>query len=263
MNGKRIILAAHRGDRLRHPENSISAFRSAIEFGVDMIETDVRMSSDGELVLIHDRSALRTAGIDRNVDEMSLAEIKELDLGKAFSDTYGVERIPTVKEFISLIKNESVLINWELKIYPSEFGEKTAFSVADKLAKLIIENGLGKRSMMNSFSDVLLEYIRKKYGDKFLLHGQGIFNCRRSKDVCETSEAELFDWCCLYPNEKSGTAVEYKENFTFCLENGILPCICIADDYEKYKKAIEYGCKMFTTNDIYKCDGILRKLGHR
>ena len=113
MNGKRIILAAHRGDRLRHPENSISAFRSAIEFGVDMIETDVRMSSDGELVLIHDRSALRTAGIDRNVDEMSLAEIKELDLGKAFSDTYGVERIPTVKEFISLIKNESVLINWE------------------------------------------------------------------------------------------------------------------------------------------------------
>ncbi len=61
-------MAAHRGDQFNYPENTIPAFKSAIDFGVDMIETDVRMTKDGELVLIHDRSALRTAGIDKNID---------------------------------------------------------------------------------------------------------------------------------------------------------------------------------------------------
>ena len=56
MNGKRVILAAHRGDRVKCPENTMPAFESSVNFGVDMIETDVRMSLDGELVIIHDRS---------------------------------------------------------------------------------------------------------------------------------------------------------------------------------------------------------------
>ena len=56
MDGSRIILAAHRGDRKCFPENTMPAFESALRFGVDMIETDVHMTRDGHLVLIHDRS---------------------------------------------------------------------------------------------------------------------------------------------------------------------------------------------------------------
>ena len=77
MDGSRIILAAHRGDKFNYPENTIPAFESAISLGVDMIETDVRMSKDGELVLIHDKSTLRTTGVDKNIDEMLLSEIKK------------------------------------------------------------------------------------------------------------------------------------------------------------------------------------------
>ncbi len=263
MNGSRVILAAHRGDRVNHPENSISAFKSAIDFGVDMIETDIRASRDGELVLIHDRSALRTSGVDKNIDEMSISEIKKLDIGEPFSSGYGIEKIPTLKEFIALIKNEKVLVNWELKVYPSDFGDDIAFCVADKLIELILENRLSERSMINSFSSRLLEYIRKRYGKKFILHGQGIYNCRRSKDKPKMPEEDFFDWCCLYPEKAGGLAIDNKENFDFCFSKGILPCICIADDFENYKKAIEYGCKMFTSNDIYKCDEILKKLGVR
>ena len=72
MNGSRIILAAHRGDRFNYPENTMPAFESAVNASVDMIETDVRMSKDGELVLMHDRSALRTTGIDKNIWNISL-----------------------------------------------------------------------------------------------------------------------------------------------------------------------------------------------
>ena len=138
-----------------------------------------------------------------------------------------------------------------------------AFSVADKLIQIIKENSLLDRSMINSFSSRLLEYIYRKHADELVLHGQGIYNCRRSKDEPQMPENEFFDWCCLYPNNNGGIAMDSKENFDFCLENGILPCVCIPDVYEDYKKAIEYGCKMFTSNDIYKCDEILKSLGVR
>ena len=260
MKGNRVILAAHRGDRLKCPENTMPAFESAVKFGVDMIETDVRMSLDGELVIIHDRSALRTTGVDKNIDEMTLSEIRELDAGKEFSKDFIGTRIPTVNEFVDFVKDKDILVNWELKIYPSDFSDEYAFSVADKLIKIITENGLADRSMLNSFSSRVLEYIRKKYGDIFVLHGQGIHNCRRSKDDPEIGEKDIFDWCCLYPEQKGKLAIDYKENFDYCSENGILPCICIPDNYDDYKKAIEYGCKMFTSNDIYACDTILKKL---
>ena len=114
MNGSRIILAAHRGDRFNYPENTMPAFESAVSLGVDMIETDVRMSKDGELVLMHDRSVLRTTGVDKNIDEMPLSEIKKLDAGCTFNRSIKAE-IPTVSEFLKLIKDTGMMVNWELR----------------------------------------------------------------------------------------------------------------------------------------------------
>ena len=81
-----MLVAGHRGVRVGAPENTMEAFLIAAKAGVDMIETDVRMSKDGELVLIHDRSALRTTGIDKNIDEMTLSEIRSLDAGCTFKN---------------------------------------------------------------------------------------------------------------------------------------------------------------------------------
>lgn len=191
MNGNRIILAAHRGDWFKCPENTIPAFQAAIRLGVDMIETDVRMSKDGELVLVHDRSVLRVAGIDRNIDDMTLAEIKTLDAGHMFSEEFAGTTIPTVKEFLELIKDTNVLVNWELKAYPGDFGEKYAYTVADKL----------------------MEHIYKAHGHKYPLHGQGIYRCRRGADKPEIPEEEIFTWCCLYPEQSGMSPVDFKDNF--------------------------------------------------
>ena len=256
MDGKRVILAAHRGDRAGCPENTMAAFRSALEFGCDMIETDIRMTKDGELVLIHDRSTLRTTGVDLMVDELTLEELQALDAGNG-------ERVPTVREFCELIKDTDMLVNWEFKIYPADFSDEYAFGVVDKMLDIVEEFGLEKRSMMNSFSARVIEYICKKAPGKFPIHGQGIGICRRSKDEAEMPEEEMFDWCCLYGIEKGQIALECPEVFDLCNKNGIIPCICITDDYDNYKLAIELGCKMFTTNDMVKADEILRALGVR
>ncbi|MBR2370543.1 MAG: hypothetical protein IKA82_00835 [Clostridia bacterium] len=262
MDGSRIILAAHRGDKFRYPENTALAFQAAIDLGVDMIETDIHMTRDGELVIIHDRSAKRTTGVDRFIDEMTLAEVKELDAGCMFEPKMP-SKILTVREFIELIKDTDMLVNWELKTYPKYIGHERAFEAADKLIALIEEYGMEKRSMLNSFSAQVLEHIYKKYGKKYPIHGQGINNCRKSCDTAEVDERELFDWCCMYANVKGKLAIEFRENFDYCLENGVIPCVCMPDTIEGYKIAIDYGCKMFTSNNISEADKVLRALGVR
>ena len=261
MDGKRIILAAHRGDKARHPENTMPAFKAALELGMDMIETDIHMTKDGELVLIHDGSTLRTTGVDAQISELTLAEAKKLNAGATFPTGEAAE-IPTVREFLELIKDTKMLVNWEFKVYPSE-NEAAAFEAADKLIALLEEYGMTERSMMNSFSIRVLEYIYKKHGRRFPIHGQGIAQCARSKDACDTPPEELFDWCCIYPTVKGASVLDFKENFDYCTERGILPCLCIPDDAAASKKAIDYGCRMFTSNDIVKADDILRALGVR
>ena len=263
MKGERIILAAHRGDVVTCPENTLPAFKKAIEFGADMIETDVHMSKDGELVIMHDRGTSRLTGFDGDLNSMTLEEIRKLDAGGYFSEEFKNTPIPTVKEFIELVKDSDILINWELKDYPCDLGVDFAFKSADKLIELIEENGLTERSMVNSFSDLVLEHIYKNHKGKFVIHGQGIYNCQRHYDAAETLQTELYDWCCLYPEEKGKQPLDFPRNFGYCIENGVIPCVCVPDKLELYRKYIELGCKMFTSNNIYEADKILKLLNKR
>ena len=258
-----IILAAHRGDKKRYPENTIPAFESALKFGTDMIETDVHMTSDGKLILIHDRSLMRTAGINGLTDKMTLQELRRLDVGSWFSDSFKGVQIPTVEEFIALIKESDILINWELKDYPYDVGDDFAFSAADRLIRIIKEHGLEDRSMLNSFSDRVLEYIYLKYQNNFSIHGQGIYHCQKTIDTATVRQEKIYDWCCLYPNLSGYSPLDFPENFEHCIHHGIIPCVCVRDNYDDYKRYVELGCRMFTSNDIYEADRILKELGLR
>lgn len=263
MNGNRVILAAHRGDRKNCPENTMPAFEASLAAKVDMIETDIHQTADGELIIIHDRSALRTTGVDRFVTDMTLEEVRALDAGSWFGEPFVGTSVPTVKEFLEWVSKTDLLVNWELKDYPEEVGEKIAFGCADKLIDMIRAYGMERRSMVNSFSNRVLEHIYHRFGHEFPIHGQGIYHCRRTKDEAVVAEETLFDWCCLYPEEVGRNPVEFADNFAYCKAHGILPCVCIPDREDTYAKALEMGCKMFTSNDIHEADRILKKLGYR
>ena len=263
MDGSKVILAAHRGDKKKCPENTMPAFENALRIGVDMIETDVHMTSDGHLVLIHDRSLKRTTGVDGFTNKTTLKDIRSLDAGSWFSPDFVNTTVPTVEEFISLIKNSDMLVNWELKDSPHEVGDAFAFESADRLISTIKKHGLEERSMINSFSDRVLEHVFYKYGPVFPIHGQGIYHCQQTNDSATIEQEKLYDWCCLYPNEKGYAPLDFPENFDYCIEHGILPCVCVSDNIDTYKKYAELGCRMFTSNNIYEADRILRKLGLR
>ncbi|MBQ2012156.1 MAG: glycerophosphodiester phosphodiesterase family protein, partial [Bacteroidaceae bacterium] len=77
---KYVTVVAHRGDWRNSPENSIQAFKSCIEMGVDMIEIDVRKTKDNELVIIHDATVDRTTNGKGKVSDLTLEEVKKLRL---------------------------------------------------------------------------------------------------------------------------------------------------------------------------------------
>lgn len=108
------LITAHRGSSSEAPENTIPAFEKAIEEGADYVEMDVRLTSDGELVLMHDPSTERTTGVDKLVCDTTYEELQQLDAGAEFSDEYAGTKIPTLQEAIDTCKGK-VMMNIELK----------------------------------------------------------------------------------------------------------------------------------------------------
>ncbi|MBE6703414.1 MAG: hypothetical protein E7585_08425 [Ruminococcaceae bacterium] len=259
MRSEKILFGCHRGDRLHYPENTMLAFRAAAELGCDAIETDVRTTKDGHLVLIHDRDVARTTNGSGNVDEMTLEEIRALDAGGWKDPAFAGEKIPTVIEFLEFVSKTDMLINWELKEYPDELGEAQAYGCVDKLVALIDRYGLAERSMMNSFSQKVLEYVDEKWPGKFMIHGYIGYS---KKDVSKRPLESFLDWTAIWYKDAEHTA-GFLKDYEYAKACDILTCILVKDTEEEYQKAINMGCRMFTSDDPATGIQVLKALGKR
>jgi len=130
---ERPLVIAHRGYSRVAPENTLPAYRRAIEAGADMVEMDINLTRDGELVLIHDHFLERTTNGKGLVQDYILEEIKQLDAGYHFQPRVEGARIPTVEEAIQLINEAGVLVCLEIKGGNSQH----ACAIAEKLLQLI------------------------------------------------------------------------------------------------------------------------------
>ena len=98
-----IVVVAHRGLAPGLPENTLHAFRHALELGVDFIEVDLRMTRDGVPVIIHDDTVDRTTDGQGEVETFTLAELKKLDAGIHSGPEFAGARIPTFEETLALV----------------------------------------------------------------------------------------------------------------------------------------------------------------
>jgi len=91
----------------------------AVEDGADIIEIDVQITRDGFVVLNHDRTLSKVAGVGKSVAELTLEEIKELEIGSRFSRRFIGEKIPTLEEVIYYMRqvDPNIRLNIELKDY--------------------------------------------------------------------------------------------------------------------------------------------------
>lgn len=97
------MITAHRGASYDAPENTLAAINLAWEQGADAIEADFYLTRDGQIVAFHDRTAKRTGGVDRAVESMTLAELKQLDVGSWKSAAFAGEPVPTFVEVLANI----------------------------------------------------------------------------------------------------------------------------------------------------------------
>ena len=106
---------AHRGASTETPENTMAAFQKAIDDMADYIELDVQLTSDGEVIVMHDSNAYRTTGVDENIVNMTYKEVRRLDAGSWYSDEYKGEKVPGLREVLELAQGK-IKLNIELKL---------------------------------------------------------------------------------------------------------------------------------------------------
>ena len=140
------LIIAHRGASANAPENTLAAFRLALENGADGIELDVMLSADQKLVIIHDDTLDRTSNGHGKVGETPLAALRELDAGSWFSPKFQGEPIPLLDEVFAEFGGK-FLINVELKNYKTPKDQLPEFVVA-----LVKKYGLSDSVLLSSFN---------------------------------------------------------------------------------------------------------------
>lgn len=140
------LIVAHRGDSANAPENTLAAFRLALENGADGIELDVILSADQQLVVIHDDTLDRTSNGHGKVGDSPLAALRELDAGAWFGSEFEGETIPLLDEVFSELGGK-FLINVELKNYKTPKDQLTELVVA-----MVKRHGLRDSVLLSSFN---------------------------------------------------------------------------------------------------------------
>lgn len=166
---------AHRGFTRTAPENTLAAFREAVELGVDGIELDVRACKSGEVVVFHDPTVTRLTTGRGFVKNKTLSELKELRF-QTEHEVYRNERIPTLEEVIDTV-GETVLLNVEIKTngLPKNNFEK-------RIVEILHSKNMVEKSIVSSFNPLVIRRIRKI--DDTILTGYLIdknFNVRRTE----------------------------------------------------------------------------------
>ena len=138
---------AHRGFCGKYPENTMLAFRKALEAGVDGIELDVQLTKDGHVVIIHDETVNRTTNGTGLVVEYLLEDLQKLDASSIFAGQMGFNPIPTLREYFELVKDSHIVTNIELKTGVNQYP-----GIEAKVLDLIREFKLEDRIIISSFN---------------------------------------------------------------------------------------------------------------
>ena len=139
------VIFAHRGASAHAPENTLAAFELALTQNADAIELDVKLSADGRAVVIHDSTVDRTTGSQGRVKDLTFAQLKTLDAGSFFSETYRGEKIPSLEEVFEAV-GKRTFINVELTNYTTPRD-----SLVETVCMLVKQFGLQERVMFSSF----------------------------------------------------------------------------------------------------------------
>lgn len=167
-----VINYAHRGASGYFPENTMLSFEKAVDLGCDGVETDVQMTSDGVLVLIHDERVDRTTDETGFVKDYTYREIRKLDAGSWKGEVFKKNRIPSFEELIEFGKEKNIKIDFEIKT-----GIVMYEGIEEKIINTIYKYGMDKNVILSSFNHYSMVDCKKisKEIKTGLLYMEGIY----------------------------------------------------------------------------------------
>jgi glycerophosphoryl diester phosphodiesterase len=129
------LVIAHRGHKVGAPEQTMAAFELAIDHGATMLECDVRFTSDGVPVMLHDRRLERTTNGRGHIDDMDWAQVAQLDAGGWFDPRFANARVPRLDEMFALAEARGVALCIEAKGETDAVMAETALLAAREIAR--------------------------------------------------------------------------------------------------------------------------------
>ena len=149
MGRNSMIRVAHRGASAQYPENTLLAFRQAIQQGVDMLEIDIHHTADDKLVVIHDPTLERTTNGHGDICDHSLEEIRQLDAGQG-------ERIPILNEVVQMAREAQIRLCVEIKGRT----ETEELAIAESVIRELETSDFLSQAIVTSFSPQALLRVK-------------------------------------------------------------------------------------------------------
>ncbi|MGB4589356.1 MAG: glycerophosphodiester phosphodiesterase [Clostridiaceae bacterium] len=238
-----MLIYAHRGYSSLYPENTMTAFKAAIDSGADGIETDIHLSRDGVIVITHDENIKRVSDGEGMVKDMSYDELLKYDFGSWKDERFKGEKIPTLSELLDLIEGTPLLLNIEIKmgfpLYPG---------IEEKALAMVTERGFLDRVIFSSFNHYSVAKIKKLNPAAKVapLYSEGIFE--------PYNYAKTFDSYAIHPSE----SVIFKPIVDGCHQLKIMVNVWTVDEIDTAKKLEEIGVDAVITNNPLKLIKSLR-----
>lgn len=159
---------AHRGARADAPENTLPAFRTAMELGADGVELDVQLSADGHLFVLHDIPLETTTSGQGPATRLTMEALKRLDAGSHFGPEWAGTQIPTLDEVFDTLP-EDAFVNIELKRYSVRND-----GLEEATRAFIERRNVADRVIVSSFNPIILHRLRDARFPLGLLYASGM-----------------------------------------------------------------------------------------
>ena len=149
---RKVLVFGHRGFSQEYPENTMVSFSKCAENPlIDAVELDVHLCRSGEVVVAHDFSLKRTAALDREIEELTFDELKNVDVGSFKGPQFKDQRVPLLSELFSSFGSR-FYYDIELKVKAGQVNRE----LSQKVIRIIDEFGLRSNVLVSSFNPFAL-----------------------------------------------------------------------------------------------------------
>ena len=244
------LIIGHRGASAVAPENTMAAFRKAIEVGADGIEFDVRLTNDGVPVVIHDDNLRRTNGRPERITDLSAQELRGIDVGTWFSISRGLaanqfkdEPVPTLEELLQEFSTHDVVLYLELKCAPVEVPR-----IAATVCRMLQGTPIGDRVIVECFDLSAIAEVKRLAPE---IKTAALFEPRVSDPMSVLVGQQLVDRAKAVGADE--IALHYRLARRRTVEQARHACMSVAvwtvDDPSWLARSREYGINSLITND--------------